>query len=162
MNSVQMCTGTLRQMLEASTSDGGLILNTLSFPLLLSGISQSPMSSEVEAWKVTEGKTFCSRLLAFPVGEMRWGLAATAGARHWIHIDSDGLGTFIDVQCGGKWWILFGPPDGQSKAFFGSIETFLNNFDLNAEKGGRWDVEADVDELPWVAEAVYLTPGTRL
>jgi hypothetical protein len=92
---------------------------------------------------------------------MRWGLAATAGARHWLHIDSDGLGTYIDVHCGGKWFILFCPPDGQTKDAFGRIDLFTNKFDLDAEHG-QWNLRIDGQELPWVAEAVYLTPGTRL
>ena len=82
---------------------------------------------------------------------MRWGLAATAGARHWIHIDSDGLGTFVDVKCGAKWWILFTPLEGQDKHAFSSIDQFLNDFDVVRLTDGRWE-----------AEAVYLTEGNRL
>jgi hypothetical protein len=145
----QVCTGNLRQMLDASRTPTSPILNALSFPQPLSGIQSSTMSSEIEAWQVTEGKPFCGRNLAFPTGTMRWGLAATEGARHWIHIDSDGLGTFVDVLCGGKWWILFCPPKGKSKTAFGSIDIFLNGFETDAPG-------------PWVAEAVYLAPGTRL
>lgn len=159
--------GTLKQMLEASRSKSGQILNALSFPLPLSGVFPSAMSSEIEAWKLTERKKFCPSNLAFPVAEMRWGLAATAGSRHWIHIDSDGLGTFVDTQCGAKWWILFAPPAGQSKHWFGSVELYLNGFDTNGINGGRWDLGNSGDPPDqggdlWIAEAVYLTPGMRL
>ena len=149
-------------MLEASKSSKARILNALSFPLPLSGITPSTMSSEIEAWRATEGRLFCSRTLAFPVGDIRWGLAATAGARHWIHIDSDGFGTFIDVKCGGKWWILFGPSVGGTKKDFAEIDTFLDNFDTNAEIGGRFDLKVEKNNTFWVAEAIYLSPGTRL
>ncbi len=159
----QMRTGTLLQMLDATRSPTGPILNALSFPRPLKGAVRSGMSSEVEAWEVTAGKAFCPGTLLYPMGEMRWGLAATAGGRHWIHVDSDGLGTYIDVQCGGKWWIIFCPPDGQTKYAFSEILTFLNSFDTNAELGGRWELRTgEQEQFPWVAEAVYLTPGTRL
>lgn len=157
----QLCTGNFRQILDASRSSTGPILNAPLFPQPLNGIEPSSMSSEIEAWQVTEGKPFCGTTLVFPTGEMRWGLVATGGARHWIHIDSDGLGKYIEVQCGGMWWIIFSPPDGQSKKVFSRIDIFLNNFDTNAKPGGQWDVNADKWES-WVAEAVYLTPGTRL
>ena len=83
----------------------------------------------------------------------------TASARHWIHIDSDGLGTFVDVQCGGKWWILFGPADGETKDAFGFIDQFLNDFDTRSERADEW---GSTSEGLWLAEAVYLSPGTRL
>ena len=151
-------------MLEASNSPNGPILNALSFPLPLSGVDRCSLSSEIEAWRVTEGKAFCGRTMSFPTGEMRWGLAGAAGARHWIHIDSDGLGTYIDVKCGGKWWILFVAPDGQTKKTFSWVDTFLGDFETNPELGGRWDLKAKAGQQGdlWVAEAVYLTPGTRL
>ena len=72
----------------------------------------------------------CPGTLLYPMGEMWWGLAATAGGRHWIHVEDDGLVTYIDVQCGGKWWIIFCPPDGQTRYAFSEIFTFLNGFDM--------------------------------
>jgi hypothetical protein len=120
------------------------------------------MSSEIEAWRVTEGEPFCVPESQFPVGEMRWGLAATRGARHWIHIDSDGLGTFIDVQCGGKIWIVFSPPANRGKYDFASIEQYLD-FEVTPSEGGCWDVDIEPkDSEHWIAEAVYLSRGTRL
>jgi len=81
-----------------------------------------------------------------------------------MHIDSDGLGTFIKTQCGGKWWIIFGPPAGKTKHVFGSVSQFLASFDTNREEGGRWDLDKeDIEEGDlWIAEAVYLSPGTEL
>jgi hypothetical protein len=152
----QLCVGTLRQLLEAAHSEDGPILNALSFPFSLDGVVHSPLSrelealsSEIEAWRLTEGIEFCNDKATFPTGDMRWGLCGTSGARHWIHIDSDGLGTFVDMRCGGNWWIIFTPPDGDKYAL-ASIDQFLGNFDIT--------------RVPdqWVVEAVYLTPSTRL
>lgn len=163
----QVVIGTLQQLLEASRSESGPILNALSFPLPLSGVQATSTNSEVEAWRSTQGEKFCPPEVQFPVGDIRWGLAATNGARHWIHIDSDGFGTYIDVQCGGKWWITFNPPANKDKYAFASIYQFLDNFDTNAEKGSSWELATsggkDTKENEgWIAEAVYLEPGTRL
>lgn len=84
------------------------------------------------------------------MADMRWGLAATSDARHWIHINCDGLGTSIDMLCGAKLWILYSPADAYSPDIFGDIDQFFNGFDVT-----------DPPEY-WSAEAVYLQPGTRL
>ncbi len=78
---------------------------------------------------------------------MQWGLASIAGLRHWVHINCDGLGTFIYVACGGK-WILFrlhmlGEPDST-----GYVDLFLDDFDP-AMVVKTWD-----------AEVVFLMTGT--
>ncbi len=93
---------------------------------------------------------FCNTEAHYPTADMRWGLAATHSARHHTHIDSDGLGTYVDVRCGGKWWIVFCPFDGQDEHSFSSIDAFLDNFDTSSP------------DNRWRAEAVHLTPGTRL
>ena len=136
------------------------ILNALSFPLPLSGLLPSAVSSEIEAWRLTERMKFCPVEVHFPVGEMRWGLASMRGARSWAHLDSDGMGTYIDVQCGGRWWITL----NSGRGAFGSIENFLNEFDTNGVDQGRWDVNSMVSDEhgDWIAEAVFLTRGTRL
>jgi len=148
--SEQMRIGTLRQVLQVARSSDGPILNALSFPRPLAGVKPSPISSEVEAWRATEGMKFCKPAAHFPVGEMRWGLAATAGGRHYLHVDNDGLGTVIDVKTGAKLWIICTPNDGQDKRAFASITQFLEDFDVTK-----------IDKR-WKAEAIYLTSGTRL
>jgi hypothetical protein len=162
----QIRNGTLRQLVEASRSQSSPILNALSFPLGLSGAQPSSFSSEIEAWRLTKGLKFCPPELQFPVGELRWGLAATEGGRHWMHVDSDGLGTFIDVKTGLKMWIVFSPPSAHSPHRFASIDTFLDGFDTNGVVGGRWDIDSrmidsDNDDR-WIAEAVCLGKDTRL
>lgn len=122
----------------------------------LSGIKESPMSSEIEAWRLTEGLKFCPNAVNFPVGQMRWGSAATRGARRWTHVDSDGLGTFVDVQCGAKWWITFSPPPTQGKDILGFTFERMGVID------GTHLTPHERIEGGWVAEALYLTPGTRL
>lgn len=149
-HAAQLCTGTLDHVLACARKEDGAIINALSFPLPLSSIHQTPFSSDVEAWRITEGLPFCDEDAQYPTADMRWGLAATAGARHWIHIDSDGLSTSVDQLCGRKLWILYTPDDEYSADIFGDIDQFFNDFDVtNPPKY-------------WSAEAVLLQPGTRL
>jgi hypothetical protein len=145
----QLRIGTLDHILEMARDPNGAIINGLSFPLPLSAIKRDKLCSEIEAWRLTEGLPFCQKA-AYPTSEMRWGLASTGGSRHWVHLDSDGLATFVDVIHGKKWWILLRPhlegePDPSAH-----VDLYLNDFD------------PAVAVKTWEAEAVLLTPGTRL
>jgi hypothetical protein len=134
----------------ASAETGGAIINALSFPLPLSEIRKSTFSSDVEAWLVTDGLPYCDQEVFYPTADMRWGLAATKGARHWIHIDSDGLATNVDVLCGIRWWLLFTPSETFDLTNFGDLDQFFFEFDVTHPPEH------------WTVEAVYLQPGTRL
>jgi len=138
----QLRFGTLQQVLEATRRPHGPIANALSLPSPLSAIKRSPISSDIEAWLVTGDQN-----QLYPTGLMRWSLCSARGARHWTHIDSDGLGTIVDVRSGGKWWFLFSLG---GRSHFGSVQDFLHGFDTNTA-GAKFHVEA-----------VYLTAGTRL
>jgi hypothetical protein len=147
----------LEQMLANSRLANGRILNALTFPMPWVGISFEQFSSECRAWYATEGLPFCKSTEAFPISDMRWGLAGTTGAKHWWHIDSDGFGTFIDVQTGSKWWIIARPKvstEGIKQddfSAFADINLFLGDFELEKPLSEHWDLEA-----------IYLEPGTRL
>jgi len=104
----------------------------------------------VEAWRITEGLPYCDQEARYPSGDMKWGLAATAGALHWIHIDCDGLATEIDVVTGEKLWFLYTSEEDVSDLSFGDIDNFFNDFDVTSPP------------MYWDAEAVSLQPGTRL
>lgn len=128
----------------------GAIVNGLSFPLPLSAVKRDKLSSEVEAWRLTEGLPFCGNNTLYPKAAMRWGLASTAGARSWTHLDCDGMATFVDVICGKKYWILFRPHlEGEADPF-AHVDLYLHDY----------DPAISVDT--WDAEAVLLEPGTRL
>lgn len=84
--------------------------------------------------------------------DIRWGLAATAGAFHHWHIDSDGFGTFIDPIAGSKWWIVARPIGNLKRDWFTETSWLKNEaFDLNKDGKGLFDVEA-----------ILLQPGSRL
>jgi hypothetical protein len=148
--SCQLRIGTLEHIMENAWNPDGAIINGLSFPLPLSAVNRDKLCSEIEAWRLSEGLPFCTKKALYPSSEMRWGLASTAGSRHWVHVDSDGLATFVDPIAGKKWWILLRPHmEGEPDAS-AHIDLYLNDYD------------PAVVVKTWEAEAVLLAPGTRL
>ena len=129
-------------------------MNALSFPRSGSGYDHRlsrHFATDVAAWISTEGKVVCEDDMMFPTGDMRWGLAALKGAVHWVHIDSDGFGTFIDVKCGMKYWMILKPKNKQEWGL-DRIGAFHHpGFSLNEPSSELFDVEA-----------VALHPGSTL
>ena len=95
-------------------------------------------SSDLVAWENT------GRGNPPPIGDIRWGLATTAGARSWFHMDSNGFNTFIDVKCGYKAWLCIYDKCGQ----FRVIDAFK---DFKLDEAGDFQIEV-----------ILLMPGTRL
>lgn len=138
----------------------GKILNALQFPLPEEGLGVNPFSTESVAWRGTKGWPDCKDLELPPTANIRWGLAATTGALHWFHIDSDGFGTYIDVQTGMKWWIV-----GKPKKHISSEASSPYDFSEFARIGLLMESGFELEE-PCTSimdlEAILLTPGTRL
>ena len=135
----QITTASSDQLLEASSSDAGKILNALEFPMGTAPVSPTPkFSSDLVAWEST------TRGIPPPIGDIRWGIAATLGARTWFHMDSNGFNTFIDVKCGSKAWLCIYDRSGRFKL----IDAFK---DFELDEPGNFQIEV-----------ILLTPGTRL
>ena len=135
----QIITASTDQLLEASISEAGKILNALEFPMGTAPVSPTPIFlTDLVAWEMV------SRVIPPPIGDIQWGLAATAGARTWFHMDSNGFNTFIDVKCGYKAWMCIHDKSGD----FELINAF-KDFDLD-------------DAGDYQIEVILLTPGTRL
>ena len=117
------------------------------------GFNSFSFSTDAAAWNGTKGAANCGDDKALPLGDIRWGIAATTGALHWWHLDSEGFGTYIDTRAGLKWWIV-GRRKGIAHNFesFGEINTFFSE---------RYDMEQPNLDL-WDLEAVILPPNTRL
>ena len=138
---------------------GGKVLNALHFPMPEEGLGANPFSTDSVAWCGTKGWQDCNNLELPPTADIRWGLAATAGALHWWHIDSDGFGTYIDVKTGMKWWIVARPKQATLQSLchddfaqFARTDIFMSsNYQMEKPCTSMWDLEA-----------VLLTPGTRL
>lgn len=117
------------------------------------GLQRTSFASELQAWWYSKGLPD-SGTKALPGDDIRWGLAATSGALHWFHIDSDGFSTYIDVVTGAKLWIIARPriAGGLGYDDFSRINLFLpGQFDLSDSSSENWDLEA-----------IFLQPGTRL
>jgi len=145
--------GNLRQMLNCSQQADGKVLNALSFPMPGAATTPEAFASDLAAWNQTTGEPGCSSKAERPTGDMRWGLCATSGAWHGYHIDSDGSGTYIDVQ-----------NENAKKLWITSDHSVADN-DALSQTGIFFDPDFSVDEGTsnlWGLEAIVLVPGTRL
>ncbi|KAF8170798.1 hypothetical protein BJ912DRAFT_840117, partial [Pholiota molesta] len=143
--------GRVADILDASRSPDSKILNALEFPDPFAGIERSTFSSDSHALASIYRQEGWVKT-AIPTEHVRWGLAATAGAFHRWHIDSDGFGTFIDPVAGSKWWIVACPRGNLEHDWFQETKWLKNDaFDLDKDGKGLFDVEA-----------IVLQPGSRL
>ncbi|KAH6899606.1 hypothetical protein BKA70DRAFT_1437414 [Coprinopsis sp. MPI-PUGE-AT-0042] len=148
---------TLQTLVEYSRIplDTRPIVNALNLPMPpgLRPEHNFPFSSEHVAWLRTLGNSFCFD--TYPTSHMRWSLVAFNGALHYLHIDSDGFGTWLEVKHGLKLWVIVRPKDGSASGpvpSFTEIDGFLKFFGQgDLPNSDRWDVEA-----------VVLKPGSRL
>ena len=113
------------------------------------GLGHYWFSTDSAAWRATEGRRESSDAEAPPLADVRWGLAATKGAVHWWHVDSDRFGTYLDIITGNKWWIVAKEKD--NGLTFGSTSLFLSTYQLEEPNTDLWNVKA-----------ILLEPGTRL
>ena len=143
----------LRQLLKYSTTPlaSRKTVNALDLPLPegLRPAKRLSCASDLDAWIGTRTGVFGS--VPYPYRHMHWGLMAFAGAVHYTHIDADGFGTWVEVKCGYKLWII-ARPKNKSKGSFFDINTFVKDFKLGTKP----------NTARWSYEAVVLGPGTRL
>lgn len=145
--------GTLGDLVAHAESPTGNALNALDFPMPQASMSPTPFASDAHALLRTVAqralKTSTSKEV--PTGDFRWGLAATTGAFHAFHIDSNGLATFIVPQAGQKWWVVARPIDGLNFDAFEDIELLIDPpFDVNSPSS------------KFSLEAILLKPGMKL
>ncbi|KAG6884428.1 hypothetical protein C0993_011207 [Termitomyces sp. T159_Od127] len=125
-------------------------LSGLSFPLCRDPFPPQKFSSDAWAWIEAQGKGFCKSRKPYPVPEMCWGLALTAGTYHYFHLDANGYGTFMTVDHGCKLW-FFASPKNISGLAFDSINLYTVGFEASEPNLDLWDVEL-----------VVLQPGSKL
>lgn len=134
-----LATATTSQLLEATHAPDGKILNASEFPMGFAPLDPPPkFSTDLLALRVA------GRGIVPPTSDVRWGTAATGGACTWFHIDSNGLGVFVNVKCGVKVWFFIRDDEGE----FLKINSF-QDFELDEANGQQLEV-------------VALTPGTQL
>lgn len=123
-------------------------MNAIPFPLVGAGYWPSSFSSDHAAWMQTLSAPFSKDVVAVPVGEIRWGSCATAGAFNNELSKREGLGTVIDPVDGLRVW--FSAPDSSNICH--RVNSFIDS-DLELDK--------HIEGLSNV-EAIILEPGTRL
>jgi hypothetical protein len=144
-------TGLARNILDNANRPDGKILNGLGFPMWKDAHSdRTSYATDLVAWDYVRGKPYCGNTMTpYPTEHMRWGLAGTANAINFMHIDSDGFSTFVQVMCGKKVWAIYREsPDLP----LSSMNVFLDHFLLD-----------DIDKNAlYGLEAIVLRPGDLL
>lgn len=146
--------GTVQQLLDSANDPDGKILNTLEIPFWKpkSSWSWDSFASEQVAWEQTMGEepwTKFKSQMEYPIKDMRWGQASTAGTVIWQRFESDGQNSVIEVLGTGD--KVLAVQVEQPEGSLSSINFFLDNI-------------SQCGNLPQNAnfEAVVLEPGTRL
>ena len=141
----------MADIIRASQSDDLKILNGLSFPDPWAGMRRSSFSSDSYALAIGLNQEGWPKRPA-PIEHLRWNLAATQGAFHPWHIDSDGYGTFVNVITGSKWWIVARPKNSLNAEIFNTTSIWLDT-EFGQDKSG---------ENIFDVEAILLQPGSQL
>lgn len=159
--------GTVQHLLDSAKSgNSGKILNGLEFELWQPKYAPNSIASDLVGWYHTRGAQSNAMLSsAYPESNMYWGLAGTKDTLTFMHIDSDGVATGVEVKCGSKVWGVYKEREGQPLS---SSATLLDPHFLLDEVLARsnYDIEAVVlqptDMLyASVSQSVLEIPLTR-
>ncbi|KAG6879470.1 hypothetical protein C0992_002356 [Termitomyces sp. T32_za158] len=115
-------------------------ISALNLPASDDEFPKLPFASEKFAWSEVRGRSYCDANEQYPVSDMRWALASTGSSHHYWHIDSNGLGTFVKVETGTKFWYIARPKSGDFTEFR-DFSIYANDFDFTNANYDRWDVE---------------------
>jgi len=147
--------GLVSDILDNAHNPARKFLNSIDFPACFPSWDDSSnhlsYATDLVAWDYLRGKPYCGNFTnPYPTAHMHWGLAGTANAVTFLHIDSDGYATFVQVTTGKKvWGILREAPKHQ----LSSIAFFLDeNFLLDEITDGS----------TFGLEAIVLRPGDTL
>lgn len=100
--------GTVQQLLDnANKGTLGKVLNGLEFPRWNAPTAPLSFASDLVAWHHTVGTHNSQLNSVYPTGDMYWALAGTKDTMTFLHIDSNGVSTGIQVMCGKKVWGLY-------------------------------------------------------
>ncbi|TFK18404.1 hypothetical protein FA15DRAFT_709888 [Coprinopsis marcescibilis] len=133
------------------------ILNCLDIPYH-DRFELDNLSTDFAAFmEVSESCASMYRTWAFPTDKLCWAIAATSGAYHLSHVDSNGMWTIVECLTGTKLWIMAQPKMSNKSEFVdnpGLCPVSIEHF----KKLDVGDPEADT----WRWEAVLLQPGKKL
>jgi hypothetical protein len=134
--------GTAQDLIySAQASDSIEGLNGLNFSITYDNLALLSYSTDEHAWDITSGQQFCSKLDGYLFATMKFGLASTEGTFCHLHMNSNGHGTYINIDTGVKIWHTITPKPGKSFAeAFGCIDPF-KDYDVKQLNSQDWDIE---------------------
>lgn len=137
---VRHTTGTLMDMYMSAQSPTGKTLNSLDFPMQCAEHPPQSFATDVKAWIRTLKNS--NRSEQYPTASTRWGIVAVEGAYHKWHIDTDGLGTYIDPRTGLKVWFVASPKAYGEFREFAARDLFQGDYEMESPNLQLWNVEA--------------------
>lgn len=146
---MRLCVGTLRDIYNASELGAGerRSLNGIAFPNPFAAVVETPEASDFRALRRCTNLPGGSSTVS--TDSVRFGLAATEGAFHYVHFDPRGNGTTIRVSCGLKWWIVLRFRDPN------------HNWSTEFWSDGKFDIRK-IDLSLFIVELVVLCPRDKL
>lgn len=149
-------------MIRNATSASGNSLNALNFPMGQASMEPTPFASDTHALLRTTQTPGWGENHHFPTGEYRFGLFGN-DSLHPLHIDSNGLGTFVYPLTGSKLWISARSLDMKSldSSIFEDIDLLNRGFQVEGA-GFKKSTRKQENSPRFALEAVFLQPGTRL
>jgi len=134
---VTQVTGTAKDLIAShQAGNKGKILNALDFPMIDGSPADSRLCTDGYGARVALRRWLPRRVRQ---DHMRWGLAATSGAHHVWHLDSEGYGTRVQPICGIKFWFVAAEKRGE-KGKLASAHLY-DDIDVGATNNDKWDVE---------------------
>lgn len=121
-------------------------LNALSLPNGLATEEAPPFDLQEVMWARTIKANYTNRE-KFPTADFHWFLVASANAGHAIHIDANGMATYVKLNSGQKIWSVGYDPERRG----------LSTFDLEKDASYDWN-SANKDK--WEMDGIVLTPGS--
>lgn len=140
--------GVTGDLLKSHRSPSGKILNALDFPMPTRGDYRplESLATDILAFNQTLDDPHCKRTKEFPAADWYWALVALLHAFHYVHIDADGLATFIAPQTGLKFWMVGRSKPGKS---FSATDIYV---------GGKYAID-QINEEIYDTEGVLLRVG---
>lgn len=84
------------------------VINALSFERRAL-VKDEPYKSCLAAFDATVSCEGAVESWPYPVSDTLWVIAATEGANHRVHFDTNGVWTIVECRSGSKYWCVAGP-----------------------------------------------------
>ncbi|KAK7462119.1 hypothetical protein VKT23_007722 [Stygiomarasmius scandens] len=97
----------LKQLWDETRRNDGAIMNALALPPVTSDLGIRDLQSDEFAVRQIHGPETAISASCIPTWATNWTICATSDAYHEFHVDTQGVGTCVQVQDGVKIWVIW-------------------------------------------------------